>query len=548
MKKLKNISNSGIVTVAVLMIMIVSCTKLEDQNYNTIISSRFTPSEEDLAALAGAAYVDWRDILTQWNGLYRAQEVSGDGMLTPARPNGWVDGGVYRRIHEHIWTTDDDIVVNNWTRTYSGITNCNRVIYQVESGIIPVLETDKVAVIAEMKLLRASYYWVLCDFFGNVPIVTDFDIPLGYLPEQNTRKEVYDFIVKELTDNIPLVSADNNTKTYGKFNQWAGHALLAKMYLNAEVYSGTAQWDKCIQECDAIINSVPTTEFGLEANHKDVFKTENQSSKEIIFAIPYDEKYNPEWNAFDIHMQTLQPEQQATYNLQFSPWGGVCAVPQFINTFDTDDARYKDDYIRGQQFASNGDILICTLGALAGQSLSYVNEVPGVDSTQEIHGFRLGKFEIAMGITSRLSNDFPLFRYADVLMMKAECLLRTSHADDAAVIVTQVRERNFKSMPEKAAVTGTELQGGSVYDYGLRNHLESTTEGGADITNGRFLDELGWEFCQEGRRRTDMIRFGVFTKKSWLSHSPNGDYRALFPIPRAEISKNSNLSQNPGYN
>ena len=547
MKKFKSIRKLNIIIIAFLMIIPLSCTKLDDTSYNQIISAEFTPGSQDLAAIAGAAYVKWRDVMTQWNALYRAQEVSGDEELTPARPNGWVDGGVYRRIHEHKWTTDDDIVVNVWNYTYQGITNCNRVIYQVESGIIPVADADKASVVAEMKLLRASYYWVLCDYFGNVPIITQFNVPDGYLPTQNTRKEVYDFIVKEITDNIPLVSADNNQQTYGKFNQWAGHALLAKMYLNAEIYSGTPEWDKCITECDAIINSAPTTGFALEANHKDVFKTENQNSKEIIFAIPYDEKYNPEWNAFDIHMQTLEPENQATYNLQFSPWGGVCAVPQFIDTFDPDDARYQDDYIKGQQYASNGDSLFGTLGAYAGKPLAYRNYVPGVDQSEEVDGFRLGKFEIAMGITSRLSNDFPLFRYADILMMKAECLLRTGHADEAATLVTQVRERDFKSDPAKATVTGTELMGGSSYDYGLRNHLDSTEEGGADIQYGRFLDELGWEFCQEGRRRTDMIRFGVFTKKSWLSHSPNGDYRALFPIPRPEIDKNSNLKQNPGY-
>nr|OFY52444.1 MAG: hypothetical protein A2Y87_10795 [Bacteroidetes bacterium RBG_13_46_8] len=88
---------------------------------------------------------------------------------------------------------------------------------------------------------------------------------------------------------------------------------------------------------------------------------------------------------------------------------------------------------------------------------------------------------------------------------------------------------------------------GSSYDYGLRNHLTSTEEGGADIQYGRFLDELGWEFNQEGRRRQDMIRFGVFTTKSFLSHSPNGDYRTIYPIPIDELNKNPNLQQNPGY-
>ncbi len=548
MKKLssKYISNKiRIGITAILIVGGVSCTDLYDKDFDRVIVDQFTPTGDDLTALAGAAYVNWRAVMLEWNGLYRANEVTGDQMLTPARPNGWVDGGVYRRLHEHKWTTDDDVALNTWNRTYSGINNCNRVIYQVESGEIPVEEENKIALIAEMKLLRASYYWVLCDVFGNVPIVDRFDVPEGFLPEQSTRKEVYDFIIAELLENIPLVSEENNEATYGKFNRWAGYALLAKMYLNAEVYAGEAAYDKCIEACDAIINS--GAGYELENDQKNVFITDNEGSKEIIFALPFDSRYVTNWNAFDIHMQTLQPANQATYKLQSTPWGGVCAVPQFISSFDPDDARYKDNYIKGQQYSALGDSLYCTLGSFAGEPLRFINEVPGVDYSEEVHGFRLGKFEIEMGATNRLSNDFPLFRYADVLMMKAESLLRTGNADDAAEIVTTVRERNFRDAPEKAEVTGDELLEGSSYDYGLRNHLTSTDEGGDDIQYGRFLDELGWEFCQEGRRRTDLIRFGVFTTKSWLSHSPNGDYRTLFPLPRPEVEKNSNLTQNDGY-
>lgn len=524
--------------------VLYSCTKLKDTSYNQIIAGNFTPTESDLAALAGAAYVDWRGLLLEWNTLYRAQEVSSDEILTPARPNGWVDGGVYRRIHEHKWTTDDDIVINVWTRAYKGITNCNRIIYQVQAGIIPVTPQDTSSLIAEIRLLRASYYWVLCDMYGNVPIVEQFDVPEGFLPAQNSRKEVYDFIVKELTNNIPLVSIENSRATYGKFNKWAGLALLAKMYLNAEVYTGTPEWEKCIAVCDTIING---GQFILESNQKNVFVTENENSREIIFALPFDSKYVADWNSFDIHMQTLQPENQATYNLQFSPWGGICAVPQYVSTFDVEDSRYIDNYIKGQQFTATGDSIYGTMGAFTGKPLAFRNYVAGVDLSEEVDGFRLGKFEIAAGATNRLSNDWPLFRYADILMMKAESLLRNGDADAAAAIVTEVRERNFRNNSAKAVVTGAQLMQGSSYDYGLRNHLEATYEGGADVPYGRFLDELAWEFCQEARRRTDMIRFGVFTRKSWLSHSPNGDYRALYPIPRTEIAKNSNLTQNPGY-
>lgn len=522
-----------------------ACTKLKDQPYTTIVSSQLNPTNEVVSALLGAAYSNWRFVLLDWDGLWRAQELSADQEVIPGRPNGWVDGGVYRRIHEHAWTADEGIVVNTWSRTYAGITNCNRLIYQIESGIVP-LTSNKEATIAELKVLRASYYYILCDIYGNVPLVTKFDLPAGFLPEQSTRKQVYDFIVKELTDNVPLLSEKNDVSTYGKFNKWAGYTLLAKMYLNAEVYSGTAEWAKCIQACDAIINSGGG--YKLEIDQKNVFLTENQNSKEIIFALAMDEDYTNNWNAFDLHMESLSPENQKTYNLLSAPWGGMSAIPQFISSYDTTDSRYQKNWIKGQQYSSSGEILLCQLGAFKDKPLHYINEVPSIASAESVHGYRLGKFEIKMGAAVQLSNDFPIFRYADVLMMKAESLLRTGLADQAAAIVTQVRQRAFSANPSKATVTGQQLQSGSTYSYGRRDVAQNTNEGGADIQYGRFLDELGWEFDQEGRRRQDMIRFGAFTKKSWLSHTAtNNINKTIFPLPRIELTKNSNLKQNPGY-
>ncbi|WP_373831982.1 RagB/SusD family nutrient uptake outer membrane protein, partial [Bacteroides heparinolyticus] len=150
------------------------------------------------------------------------------------------------------------------------------------------------------------------------------------------------------------------------------------------------------------------------------------------------------------------------------------------------------------------------------------------------------------GIANRLSNDWPLFRYADVLMMKAESLMRSGQAG-AGELVSQVRARAFKNAPEKVRVTDDELVGGSVYDYGRRDTYQTTYDGGADIRYGRFLDEIGWEFCQEGRRRQDLIRFGVFTTKAWFSHDKSDATRELFPIPNKILLTNSNLKQNSGY-
>jgi hypothetical protein len=524
------------------MFLFDNCTKLEDENFTELVASQFKPTENDLGALIGPAYGNWRGLMGTSNGFSRTNEISADAVVIPARPNGWVDGGIFRRMHEHKWTAQEGNTYSNWNEAYGGITNCNRVIYQIESGQIPVAK-GKEEMLAELRVLRASYYYVLVDIFGNVPIITKFDVPEGFLPEQNTRKEVYDFIVQEVTESLPLLKNESDASTYGRFNnKWAAHALLAKIYLNAEVYSGKAEWEKCIASCDEIINS---GHFFLEPNQKDVFKTNNEGSKEIIFAIPYDEIYA---GGLNIHMETLQPANQKSYNAESAMWGGSCAIPQFIDTYDPEDTRLKENWIQGQQYSSSGEPLLGSFSDFKGKPLNFINSLPGVDSSQEVHGFRQGKYEFKPGIRVSMNNDVPLFRYADVLMMKAESLLRTGNAGEAAMLVTKVRQRSFKENQLKATVTAADLLSGSSYVYGpAKNDEILQVEGGDDIQFGRFLDELGWEFAQEGRRRQDMIRFGVFTRKSWLSHKPNGDYRMLLPIPQQELNKNPNLEQNPGY-
>ncbi len=529
---------------AVILLGSVSCTELEDTNYTNVVADGFQPTDEDVASLLSSAYVSWRKTFLLWNGVARAEMLSTDEDIIPARPNGWVDGGVYKRMHQHKWTSEDDIPLQSWVRTYDGINACNRVLYQIESGQVQLGDRET-AVISELKVLRASYYYLLDDLFGNIPIITKFDVPEGYLPSQSSRKEVYEFIIQELTENIPNLTEDVNKEFYGRFNKWAGYTLLAKMYLNSEIFSDGSHkdYDKCVEACNQILNC---GKYELESVRKNVFVTNNENSKEIIFALPFDETYVTDWNAFDFHMYTLQPENQATYNFKATPWGGVCVLPQYIKTFDPDDKRLKDDFIQGVQYDASGNELLCTMGNLVGKPLVYVNEVNSIDNSDENQGFRWGKFEYAKNITNRLSNDFPLLRYADVYLMKAEALLRLGQADEAAKLITSVRERNFPNNPGKAVVTGSDLQKTSCYDYGRRDNVK-TTHDNAEIKYGRMLDELGWEFSQEGRRRQDMIRFGVFATRSWFSHDASDKSRNLYPIPQKELLTNSNLTQNPGY-
>lgn len=529
------------------IIGLYSCTKLDKTDYGTIVASQFSPTQQDVAALVGVPYTNWRtlELGRSANAIWRTNEISADETVIPARPNGWVDNGIYQRMHYHKWTADEDNSFQIWTNAYAGISNCNRLLYQIDNNLIPI-QSGKTQLEAELKVLRASFYYALIDFFGNVPIITKFDVPAGYLPPQSARADVYTFIISELKTNIPLLSTAVDASTYGRFNRYAGFALLAKMYLEAGVYSGTPNWSGCITACDSVINA---GKYSLESVQANAFATQNQNSKEIIFAIPFDNVYTSDGStAWTLHMETLQPENQATYNFQNSPWGGICAIPQFINTFDPNDTRLTANWIQGQQYDASGKILLGTMDKFSGKPLAYINQLPGVDSSQEVHGFRLGKYQIQAGELVGMSNDFPLFRYADILMMKAESALRNGDAATAAALVTQVRQRSFTNNPALATVTAAQLQNGtSVYDYGLRNHLQTTHETVSDIQYGRMLDELGWEFAQEGRRRQDMIRFGVFTSKSWLSHSPNGSYRTLLPLPTTALQTNKNLKQNPGY-
>lgn len=518
-----------------------ACTNLLDDSYGQVVSENYAPkTEEEVSYLVNAAYIPWRETLLQWNGVVRSQELSADQDVIPARLGiGWVDGYIYKRWHEHTWTTEDDGVLQGWECTYNGINTCNRILSQIEEGVITVDEATREPLIAELKVLRASYYYILVDLYGNVPIVTDFKD--SSLPKQSTRKEVFDFIIKEVTENIDLLSETPRGYYYGRFNKWAAHTLLAKMYLNAEIWSGTPQWQKCIDECDAVIDFANSSnEYALEANQKNVFVTNNENSKEIIFALPFDEIYVTGWNDFDFHMYTLAPENQDTYQFTERPWGGVCAIPQFIDTFHPNDLRLAQNYIQGQQYTASGEILQRSDGE---GPLIYTNSVPSIDASDVDDGYRWGKFEYAQGITNRLSNDWPLFRYADVLMMKAEALMRSGQPG-AGELVTEVRKRAFEDIND-AIVTDQQLEEGSCYDYGRRDENLETHEGGEDIKYGRFLDELGWEFCQEGRRRQDMIRFGVFTTKSWFSHDKSNPNRNLYPIPNKIMLTNSNLTQNP---
>lgn len=514
--------------------MVLSCTYLDETIYNEIIAEETKLGPDDLTSIIAPAFTSLRSVYWGWDGLHDIYEESSDCIVVPFRIGiGW--GDYYVTMHQHTWIAGNlSHIYTLWNGCYDGINNINRAVYQLEK--IEGIE-GKEYYLNELRALRAFYYYLLLDNFRNVPIVTKYDLPIGFLPEQNNAKEVYDFIVSELQTTMPMLSEDNTKATYGRFTKWAAKMTLAKLYLNHEVYFGTPMWIEAQAEVEDIIKS---GKFSFAANYLDPFKYDNESSVEQIFAIPFDNiqavgSYYP--------FKTLYAASYLTYNLSGQPWGGACMIPQFIDTYDPDDQRLNYCYAGGLQYSSSNQPII-----VDGKQLDYKNYMSDVNGSYFNEGYRLVKYEIKPGEEAASGNDAQMYRYTDALMIKAECLLRRGYGDDAAAIVTDVRKRSFKNKPEKATVTAAKLQGGSVYKYGSYKNGEITNyEGGEDIEYGGFLDELGWEFVGEHHRKQDLIRFGVYNRKSWLSKSPSPEYRKIFCIPQDVLDANSKLKQNDGY-
>ena len=530
-----------ILSVLLFSAVFTACTNLEETVYSSVTAEKYNYTTDNLWQVVATVYrpIDY----PSHGGYFCAQENSGNAICMPANASGWDDGGIYKRMHYHTWTSDQSHVNSIWTWMYQGALLCNDAINKIETGLVPAAsDSDKKLAIAELRAARAYYYWLIMDNFGSAPLVRSTEET--DLPTNTSRGEMFDFVTSELESCIPELSTAVGVDMRGRFNKYAAQALLAEVYLNAEVYTATPQWEKCISVCDDIINS---HKYSLEDNYKDCFRDTDYKLRttENILVIPYDEGRRTHamahysWHG---HMNKVR-------DVAFTPWGSGCAcgVPQFIDTYDVDDSRLADTWLMGDLIRPDGTRPEGQYDK-RGQYLSFTNELPDGIYVGEDQGYRMNKYEVSGGVgRTGVSADIPIYRYAHILLMKAEALLR-SNKPGAGALVTSVRARAFKSNPSKATVTDAELAGNSCYQYGYVEDYKIVDKGDTTpIKYGRMLDELGWEFAWEFHTRRDLIRYGVYTTKSWLSHKPQGQYRTVFPIPLNAMKANPNLTQNEGY-
>ena len=432
-------------------------------------------------------------------GLYHHQELTTDESVC-----GWNDQTI-KNFHYMNWTTDDTFIYAFYSRLLMQVASANEFIREVEKTDFDAGVKNRY--LAEARVLRAIAYYHAIDCFGSVPFATEDDV-VGTNPEQISRADLFTWLEDELKDII----AGNSLP--GKDNVAAGHVsmgaakfLLAKLYLNAEVYTGSARWNDCATILKDLMDdgySLHTTSAGVYPAYQELFLADNdRCTDEIIFAIQQDGVYTQSYGCtnYIIFASTGGQMDPASIGIS-SGWGGLRMTPEFFAKFTNDDQR-KLFYTDTQQ-ASIDDIGDFTNGYAF---MKVLNRTSDGGSGQEA-GF--------------VDTDFPLMRYADVLLMAAECEARGASCNGLAAF-NQVRERAGLN---------------PVFSLDLNE----------------ILDERARELYQECWRRSDLIRFGKFTSGynwQWKGETQDGrdvdGHRALFPIPDSDRLANSNLKQNPGY-
>lgn len=490
-----------------------SCTKLDQKVYSVEPVNNFYQTPAQVAAGVAPAYIALQAIPD--GNVDQMNQITTDEMIVPTRGNDWYDGGQWQGLWLHAFKPD--VFVNGgWSDLNNGIGKVNFTL-SILNGLA-TKPSNYAAIVAELKVLRAYFFFQLMDMFGNVPVVTDYNTDPSKVT-QVARPQVYAFLETELTTNVPLLSATVDKTTYGRVTQYAGYMLLAKLYMNAQVYTGTPQWAKAITALNQVINS---GKYILQPNYFDNFSITNDGSSENIFVVPFDKVHI---GGMNWEMQTLHYQSNVTFGLTGSPWNGFCSTADVINKFDPADAR-KAQFLIGQQYAADG--ITPLTDAQTNLPLIFdpnVTKLSDPSGAFRLAGARNIKYHPEAGTAGNQSNDMVIFRLADAYLMLAEASMQTGDMGTAVTMVNKVRAR--AGVPAWTA---------------------------ANLTFQSLLDERSRELMWEGWRRNDLIRFEVATGTPYFTAARNpaktqdaDQHTFIFPIPSPQLISNPNLKQNPGY-
>lgn len=427
-----------------------------------------------------------------------------------------------RELQRNIWNADNPILLGMFSRVMAEVAFSNEFLKQTTPEKLsgrgvndPALLNEIVLYRKEVRVLRAMSYYNLLDLFGKAPFLTESD-PVNTAGPEYNRQQLFTFIEGELNALIPDLKAPR-TNEYGRLDQAMARMVLAKMYLNAEVYIGTPKYTECVTQCNAIIAGGYT----LNTNYLNNFKADNHLSPEMIFSLQADgnftQNYGPTTVMINGSVGSIE-QNGAAIGVGSGGWGGALRLrKQFVQKFD------------GTAFNSDARKTI-----IAG-----ARNIDILDIANRDQGFILSKFsnKTAAGVagpnSTFVDTDFPLFRLADVYLMYAECALRSGAGATTGQALTYVNSLRARA----------------------NNGSTIANISSPDLTLDFILDERARELHWESHRRQDLIRFGKYTGGSynwaWKGNGTNGiaisNNLKLFPIPAASLAANPNLTQNPGY-
>jgi hypothetical protein len=498
-----------------------SCTNLDEDVYDKLPADNFGSSTVEVNALMGTVY---NTLKNYWpNRFMYLQDCGGSMSVTPTRVGGdWYDGGQYREIFMHTWTAQTLVVKNSWNAASSSLGTCNATIDILENSTF-LTDAEKRTAIASMRGIRAFWVYAMMDIWGNVPLVTSYQDK--ELPSIKPRQEVFDWLIAEVTE-IAEQCPDASSATYGKFTKGSAYALLSKLYLNAEAWkvnvSGNA-YQQTVAACDKVLGM----SYTLEPDWKTNFGASDRS-REAILTICFSDQDTDNQN--QMMNRTLHYADYLSDGASYGAWNGICAQPDYVKLFDTEDPRYKATFRIGQRYdKATGEILLTGYQDPLNYTVD-ISFIPGSerdgtpwgDVVQEA-GARCQKWPYATSLTNAMGNHFHIFRLSDIYLTKAEALLRSGgDVGEATRLVNVIRERA----------------------YGNADHNYTTVDLEKVALERKF--ELAWEAWS----RQDDIRFGTFDKGGWAaSNCPRatGEHLKIYPISQDAWQTNQNLVQNPDY-
>ncbi len=562
--------------------MLTGCTNLDETLYDQVGTQNYYNTKNDVVR---AAFRPFEHAFWSIQSRHVLNELTADQLITPTRDGWWDDGGKWRRLHYHDWNVEDGgDAQTEWNGCFQGIMQCNYVIEdleQLEASRFGFSEAEFDNLKAQCRVLRAWFYLRLLDGFRNVPLAVSFNDVTKNTETQVTPQTLFDFIEADLKECIPMLAMKNalgtNAQLQGQWTKASAAALLVRLYLNAEVYTGQARYNDCEQVAQDILNGV-YGQYAVAERWDAAFDWNNDECDEVIFGFPAAPGYSY-WHY-----------QGDTY------WWTVPARARYyLNDSKCKAGDHNTKYAASPSYAPNGERYNYELGMTVEKFRKYEGDerlklyknlgnsrregmfVYGYLEYQDENGNTkrvqapelpydlyirdaVGKFQslapdrwlTATSSTLRdgdhnsgwhfakypfytdddahqMESDYTEIRLPEIVYSLAECKLRSGKKAEAARLLNSVRRRNY---PADQLAT-----------------VLYAPEGKAELDMTEMLDEWGREFFAESRRRIDLIRFGKFNSGTWWDKTPDADdHTKIFPIMRPILNANPALVQNPGYN